>query len=435
MNLKKPLALLCAIAIIFAMPIYAAPSQPLPELDINAKGAIIGELTNDTILYEKSADERLFPASTTKLMTALVAIEHLKEDEIVTVAESHVEGLVEQGSNVFLIAGEQLNAMDMLRYLVIPSGNDAANALADHISGSTSEFVKLMNEKATELGCTNTNFTNPNGLHDENHYTSARDLYIIAKAAMKNPVLREMVAMPQFKLPPTNMHPEETTITSTNLLLSRIKDARYYTKDAFGIKTGTTTPAGFCLIGGFESGDLQYVTVVLGGSKDKETGDIGAYTETIKMFNYAKANFTSQTLVTKGAPIKDVAVRFSSGNDNLVLVPNKDFIKLTQKNVDISKVTFYTSIQEPLDAPIAKGDILGSATVEIDGKTYGDIELVAATAVERSTFKFILHGISSFFKSTAFKIILAALLALIILLVFVKATNKRKRRRSRYRRK
>ena len=243
MKPKQLTALFLALIMIFAVSAQAAPVTEEPDLTINAKAAFLVEITTGQVLYEYHADDKLYPASTTKLMTALVAWEHCSPGDMISVSFQAVDGLAEQGSSVFLKNGEQMEFMDMLHYLLIASGNDAANALAEHISSSNSAFADLMNEKAEELGCQNTHFANPSGLHDENHYTSARDLGIIAQAAMKIPELREIVGKTQYKLQPTNMHENETTITTTNHLISRLKDGRYFYKGAYGIKTGTTTPA------------------------------------------------------------------------------------------------------------------------------------------------------------------------------------------------
>ena len=162
------LALLLALTMAFSLPILAAPVEDSQEspLDLNVKAAFLAETTTGQILYEANADDRLYPASTTKLMTALVAWENGGHEDMVPVSRAAVEGLSEQGSSVFLMAGEEMGFMDMMRYLLIGSGNDAANALAEHVGGSVENFAEMMNQKAQELGCENTHFVNPTGLHD-----------------------------------------------------------------------------------------------------------------------------------------------------------------------------------------------------------------------------------------------------------------------------
>lgn len=436
MNFKKWFSWIF-IAVFLCGTIFAAtpetPAVPDNAVELSSKGAIIGETTTDEILYEYHADDRLYPASTTKLMTALVAVEHCKPTDILTVPQSAVEGLFEQGSSVFLKTGEQMAFQDMLAYLLIPSGNDAANTIADHISGSPQKFADLMNEKAKELGCTNTHFTNPNGLHDENHYTSARDLYLIAKAAMKNDLIRKIVSTVQTDLPVTNMHASTTTITTTNHLISRIKDGRYFNADAIGIKTGTTTPAGFCLIAGFDNGDLEYISVVLGGKKDADTGDIGCYSDTLKLYKYVKDNFAMQTLAEKDAPIKEVPLQYCSGQDFMVLSPAKDFSTLAPKGIlKSATVEYKVDCPKTLAAPIKKGEKLGTARLYINDKEYGSIDLVASSSAERSKILYAAACVTNFFKSTVFRILLAALLAFLLILFVTKSLRRRNNRSRHY---
>lgn len=433
MKPKQLTALFLALIMIFAVSAQAAPVTEEPDLTINAKAAFLVETTTGQVLYEYHADDKLYPASTTKLMTALVAWEHCSPGDMISVSQQAVDGLAEQGSSVFLKAGEQMEFMDMLHYLLIASGNDAANALAEHISSSNSAFAELMNEKAEELGCQNTHFANPSGLHDENHYTSARDLGIIAQAAMKIPELREIVGKTQYKLQPTNMHENETTITTTNHLISRLKDGRYFYKGAYGIKTGTTTPAGYCLIGGAQSGELDYITVVLGGEKDPETGDIGCYTETIKLLDYAKKNFSLQTITSADTPIQEVPVRFAAGKEHTKLVAAADSELLLHNDTDLSQVTYEVDAVSTADAPIKKGEKLGTAKVFIGDTEYGTIDLVASEDIERSDVLYALFQVQEFFKSPLFRIILVVLILLILLLVFVSTKRRRARRRRRAR--
>ena len=253
-------------------------ANALEEPTINAKAAIIGETKTDTVVYEHNADDMLYPASTTKIMTAILALEYGNMSDTVTVSDNAIDLLKDSGGSIMLKKGEQMNFRDMVIYLLVSSGNDAANVLAEHISGSIPAFVELMNAKAQELGCTNTHFANPHGLHADNHYTTARDLLKIAEYAMQNEDFAQIVMIDKTVLPATNMHSEQT-ISNTNHLISLWHSRDYFYEGAIGIKTGSTTPAGYCLVSGVNSGDLTYITVVLGAEK-AEDGTIGSFTET-----------------------------------------------------------------------------------------------------------------------------------------------------------
>ena len=425
---KKIICLLFA-AVLLATPALAATA---PEHPVAAKGAILYELNTDTVLLEQDADARLYPASTTKLMTALVAMEYGNPEDIITVPAAAVDGLFELGSASYLLAGEEISFMDLMEYMLIASGNDAANAMAIHISGSISAFADLMNNRAQELGCTNTHFVNPHGLHDEEHYTSARDLLRIAKAAMENPTIAEIVAKDEVVLPITNKHPQTTTKYTTNYLISRKSTREYYYEGAIGIKTGTTTPAGLCLVAACVKGDYTYYTVVLGAEKG-ENGERNQFIETAKLFDYGAENFSQQVMLSSSEPIAEVPVRLSNEKDSVVVTPSENITAMLPNAFETADLTMKYTVEESVAAPVQAGDVLGKLTVSYEGKTW-QLDLVASSDAARSTVLYILDRITGFFASTAFKIIVAAIVALIVILVvYVILVNRRRAKRRRRR--
>lgn len=425
---KKIICLLFA-AVLLATPALAATA---PEHPVAAKGAILYELNTDTVLLEQDADARLYPASTTKLMTALVAMEYGNPEDIITVPAEAVDGLFELGSASYLLAGEEISFMDLMEYMLIASGNDAANAMAIHISGSISAFADLMNNRAQELGCTNTHFVNPHGLHDEEHYTSARDLLRIAKAAMENPTIAEIVAKDEVVLPITNKHPQTTTKYTTNYLISRKSTREYHYEGAIGIKTGTTTPAGLCLVAACVKGDYTYYTVVLGAEKG-ENGERNQFIETAKLFDYGAENFSQQVMLSSSEPIAEVPVRLSNEKDSVVVTPSENITAMLPNDFETSDLTMKYTVEESVAAPVQAGDVLGKLTVSYEGKTW-QLDLVASSDAARSTVLYILDRITGFFASTAFKIIVASIVALIVILVvYVILVNRRRAKRRRRR--
>ena len=425
---KKIICILFA-AVLLVTPALAAAA---PEHPVAAKGAILYELNTDTVLLEQDADARLYPASTTKLMTALVAMEYGNPEDIITVPAEAVDGLFELGSASYLLAGEEISFMDLMEYMLIASGNDAANAMAIHISGSISAFADLMNNRAQELGCTNTHFVNPHGLHDEEHYTSARDLLRIAKAAMQNPTIAEIVAKDEVVLPITNKHPQTTTKYTTNYLISRKSTREYYYEGAIGIKTGTTTPAGLCLVAACVKGDYTYYTVVLGAEKG-ENGERNQFIETAKLFDYGAENFSQQVMLSSSEPIAEVPVRLSNEKDSVVVTPSENITAMLPNAFETSDLTMKYTVEESVAAPVQAGDVLGKLTVSYEGKTW-QLDLVASSDAARSTVLYILDRITGFFASTAFKIIVASIVALIVILVvYVILVNRRRAKRRRRR--
>ncbi|MBR5537437.1 MAG: D-alanyl-D-alanine carboxypeptidase [Clostridia bacterium] len=422
--LKKIFALVLA-AVLCCTPVLAAPA---PAHTVNAKAAILYEVSTDTILLEQDADMKLFPASTTKLMTALVALEYGNPDDVVTVTSEAVDGLYELGSASYLLNGEQIAFMDLMRYLLIGSGNDAANALAIHVSGSIEGFVDLMNNKAQELEMTNTNFMNPHGLHDEEHYTTARDLLTLTKEVMKNDIIAELVAEDELVLPVTNKHDRTTTKYTTNHLLTKKSTAEYYYEGAIGIKTGTTTPAGLCLVAGCVKGDYTYYSVVLGC--EKVEGTSLQFAETIKLFNWGAASWSQQVMLSSSQPIADVPVRLGDEKDTVIVRPAENITAMLPNTFETADLELDYTLAEDVVAPVKAGDVLGELTVRYEDKEY-QLDLVAADDVERSTMLYVLDRVTAFFTSTTFKIIVAAVVALIAILVAYAILINRKRAKRR----
>ncbi|MBQ1270669.1 MAG: D-alanyl-D-alanine carboxypeptidase [Clostridia bacterium] len=401
-------------------------ANALEEPTINAKAAIIGETKTDTVVYEHNADDILYPASTTKIMTAILALEYGNLNDTVIVSDNAIDLLKDSGGSVMLKKGEQMNFRDMVVYLLVASGNDAANVLAEHISGSIPAFVELMNAKAQELGCTNTHFANPHGLHADNHYTTARDLLKIAEYAMQNEDFAQIVMIDKTVLPATNMHSEQT-ISNTNHLISLWRSRDYFYEGAIGIKTGSTTPAGYCLVSGVKSGDLTYITIVLGAEK-AEDGTIGSFTETIKLLDYAKGSFEIQPMINSSDPVTEAPVALGKDTDSVVLVPENGFTALLPIDFSTDDVEVTFKVNENIKAPIEKGQALGTATYSYNGKEYTTINLVASEAVKRSTWLFIVDTIISIFTSTVFRIALGVLVLAVLVFILLGIFGRRRRR-------
>jgi len=422
--LKKIFALVLA-AVLCCTPVLAAPA---PAHTVNAKAAILYEVSTDTVLLEQDADMKLFPASTTKLMTALVALEYGNPADTVTVTAEAVDGLYELGSASYLLNGEQIAFMDLMRYLLIGSGNDAANALAIHVSGSIEGFVDLMNNKAQELGMDSTNFVNPHGLHDEEHYTTARDLLTLTKEVMKNDIIAQLVAEDELVLPVTNKHDRTTTKYTTNHLLTKKSTGEYYYEGAIGIKTGTTTPAGLCLVAGCVKGDYTYYSVVLGC--EKVEGTSLQFVETIKLFNWGAATWSQQVMLSSSQPIADVPVRLGDEKDTVVVRPSENITAMLPNTFETDDLELDYTLAEDVVAPVKAGDVLGELTVRYEDKEY-QLDLIAADDVERSTMLYVLDRVTAFFTSTTFKIIVAAVIAFIAILVAYAILINRKRAKRR----
>jgi len=419
------------ICALLSAALLAVPALALTPPEIDAKAYILYEQSNKETLLESNADEKLYPASTTKLLTAALAMEYGNPDDIVTVTDAATKDLYAQGSSSYLIAGEQIPFMDLMRYLLVASGNDAANALAIHVSGSIDAFVTLMNNKVQELGCTNTHFTNPNGLPDENHYTSARDLLKIALYAMQNKDIAQIVTQTSVVLPVTNKHAKSTTKYSTNYMLpGNNANPAYAYEGCLGIKTGSTTAAGLCFISAAAKDGLTFFTVVLGAVKGTD-GSMGNFAATKKLFDFAKENYSVQVMLKPSEPICTVPVRLAADKqDTVLLTPEESITALLPTDFKTTDLKLDYKAPDSVDAPVEKGQALGELTITYNGREYAKMKLVATSSIERSEALYILDRITGFLGSTTFKIILAAIVAFIlILLVYVIVFNRHRRKR------
>ncbi len=331
----------------------------------------------DQVLYESNAHERIYPASTTKMMTALIVLENVDNlDEIVNVdSESPFVG----GSAIFIDVNEKISVRNLLHGMLISSGNDAASALAIHVAGSTEKFAELMNAKAEELGCEDTHFVNPHGLHDPDHYTTVSDLYLIAKEGMKNEVFREIVGKGNYDIPPTNEQPEIRHLYSTNALLENGYGSLEVIEDlygnavqtaypyAIGIKTGYTEEAGKCLVSAANSGSRTVYSIIV--KSDAEH----IFEDSAQMLEYGLFSFQSYEVLEQGQVVKTVdledreknvisLVAKTPLNAMLKTAPNKGDIKL---NVRVDDFVL----------PVMAGQTLGTAEAFYNGVPIGRVDI------------------------------------------------------------
>lgn len=409
-----------------------------PALDATA--ALLVSPDSGMVLYSKNADQKRYPASTTKIMTALLTLENVSNlDETVTSEAVDFENVTADSSNAGILLGEQVTVRDLLYALMLPSANEAAYMLARHVGGSWEQFVDMMNDRAAELGCTGTHFCNPCGLHEEDHYTTAHDLYLIAKEAMKDVTFRDIVSTVQHRMAKTNLHEERIIYTTNQLIFSSFQPWSY--ANCLGIKTGHTSQAGNCFVGYAEYGDAKLFSVVLGCSdSSKEYPSVAAsFTDTKKLCQWGFENFTSKTLARQGEEVTYTKVKLSTDTNQLLLTAKADVVALLPKDLDVKALELVEDIPEEVKAPVKAGDPIGTATYRYNGTDYGTVELVALNDISRSTVLFYADKLSTFFQSMVFKILLLAAAAFFILHIFthilfggVRRRRNRRKMRSRY---
>ncbi|MEG0596914.1 MAG: D-alanyl-D-alanine carboxypeptidase family protein [Oscillospiraceae bacterium] len=414
------LPLLLAFALLLPTGVLAL-EDPKPA----ATAAILIDGENGDILYEYQAHEKRYPASITKVMTGLLVLEaadrgELALTDVITADASMNRDLSADGSTQDIKVGEQMTVNDLLHCLLIPSANEAANILAVAVAGDIDSFIDKMNQRAKELGCENTHFSNTHGLHSDDHYTTAYDITLFVREAMQNPTFRDIVSSVSYTVPPTNMHGERI-LHDTNALISTFNIRGYYYKYAIGVKTGTTPQAGSCLAAAAEKDGKYLISVILGAKIiTQENGDRlrQSFSETTRMFEWGFNNFTRQSILDDMTPLREIPVTLSSEVSSVALRPEKALEATLPNDVDSAAFTREVKLNaEQVEAPVKAGQVLGEVTVKNGDTVYGTIPLVAVQDVERSQLLYRLHQVKLFFSQLWVKILVVAVLLLIVVLI------------------
>lgn len=416
----------------FSVSQYADPTDIFKD---EPHAAMVIELSSDTVLFALDAHEQNYPASLTKIMTCYLALTYGNLNDILTVSPEALQNLHESGSTADLLEGEEMTLENMLYCTMVASANEACNVIAEYISGSVEAFVELMNRTARELGCIGTNFVNPHGLHDPDHYTTAYDMSLIVKAALKNKDFRTITNTPTYTVPATNLS-EERKLTSTNMLLVDTASNNYRYTKAAGVKTGFTTPAQCCLVSTADDGNMELLSVMLGAPiKEDENGNWvkRSFPETINLFEYIFEHYSISTVMSTLYPIAEVAVTQSESSRTVALAPTQEVRTLI--DADYSADDIYLDIRlnsNTVEAPIEAGDVLGSVTVSYKGMVLGHSELAAITSVSQtaSSSRVDPRGIGSgAWWKWLLGILFLGVLLLVLYVVWMQIYDRRSRRR------
>ena len=385
------------------------------EPNVDSTAAILVEESTGKILYEKNAYEKMYPASTTKILTAILVLENCDLDEMATVSHNAVYSLPSGYVTAPLIEGEEISVRDLMYALMLKSANDAAIVLAEHVGGSVEGFSDMMNQKAIEIGCKNTHFINPNGMHDDNHYTTAYDLYIMANYAMKNETFRKYVTTVTYTLPATNKYSKNDRIClSTNDFLKT--NSKYYNKNVIGIKTGTTTEAKNCLVSAAEKDGVELISVVLHAGTNSQ-GLSARYVDTQAMFDYGFDDFDYLNIVEENNVVQNIEIENGKKDSkSLDLIAKDTLTGYINTETNLSEITPEIELNDYIEAPIQSGDVLGKATYTVDNIEY-TTNLIASHDVEKKI-------------DVAIFILIGGILIFIFgFVIFVKSFKKSKRKK------
>ncbi len=431
------LIVVCAVFTSSLVPVSAANYKN--KVKLKSKSALLINMDTGQTVYNVNADTKRYPASTTKIMTYIVVAEHVSDFRRtkVEIKQSVLDVLNGTGSSVAHVSahvGKTMTVLDLLYSMMVPSGNDAAVVLADYVGGGdTKKFVEMMNDKAKELGCKNTHFENPDGLHNKNHYTTARDLAIITQYALTLPEFSEITNTSTYYV-----EGENYPLVTTNSMIDPNRGGKYYYQYAQGIKTGTTDEAGHCLVSIGSADGYSYLGVFL-MNPIKDPDEYGTMIDASNLFRWALTELELNQVASSNTPICEQKINLAWGKNSVQLVPEKNINSIVPKNFKEKNIIIEKKVPESVDAPVEEGDIIGKATVYYkgegaDGKQkLATVNLVSSESVERSGILYVLSVIQSIVFSKWFIVVIVAIVLLLIIYIIVSSiirSRSRKRRRN-----
>lgn len=444
LSVKLLSALMALIVILSVSTVCAGAISFSNDVDIKSQSVLVVSMDSGQTVFEKDPDSKRYPASTTKIMTYIVAVENIPdlENTRVEVKQSIIDELNNTGSSMANLGdhvGDKVKVIDLLYSMMVPSGNDAALTLADYVGGGdVSKFVQMMNDKAAELGCENTHFENPDGLHNENHYTTARDLYRITKYALTLPYFEKISNTTDY-----TCEGDDEPLVTTNYLIDQYRGGEYYYTYAKGIKTGTTDEAGRCLVTTATADGYSYMAILLGAPyKEGEMEEYYTFTDAADIFRWALVDLEMQTVKSSQTPVCEQKVKLAWGKVSVTLVPEKDLNAIVPKDTQITNIVVETDTPEEVNAPLYTDKPVGTATVYYveEGKEkqlLATVNLVPSEQVEKSGILEVLDVIGTIFKSYWFLVVIGLIVLLLLIYVIAakihRARLKRRRSVKRYR--
>lgn len=357
MTIKKKLLTCIVLLFLFFLPFspfvnvtYSKNINLNNDIDINAKSAILIEANTGQILYQKNPDIKCYPASTTKILTALVALSKENNlNKILHVSKKAI--MIEPGSSSYYLSeGETISFLDALYAMLLISANDAANVIAENVSGDINRFVDEMNNYATEIGAKNSHFANPNGLHNPNHYVTAFDLSLIARQAYKNPLIRKIVSTTEYKITSASHHQKAETQIIYNINKLIRSNSKYYYPFANGMKTGYTTQAKRTLIASAKKEDIDLIAVIL-SSED-------AFADAIKLFDFGFNNYKKEELFKANQIVGRIKVDEKNNKQVDTYIKNPQYILISNKIKD--NITYHIEYTKNINLPLKKDTVVGN---------------------------------------------------------------------------
>ena len=399
--------LLCVLTVLWVLPLSVYAKEYPKEDSLSSEQIAVINADNGFLVYAKNAEERIPTGAATKIMTAILALEYYEGrlDTPVTVPASATRGL--EGSAVLnLKADEHIPAIDLIHATLVAGMNDAANTLAVAVGGNIKDFVTMMNDKAREIGTQDTLYLNATGLSSD-AYTTASDLALIARYAYEDPLFKEISSKRFYQVAATDKNPAVMIYARNPLITTQSK---YYYSYAEGMSAGYDTENGAQIISAVSYGTYPYICVAV-GSKQDSSDTIGGYADVKNLLAWASYNFSERKILDKSKILCELPVRAGENISHVLVIPEKNVYAFLDTDADLSQITLsQTLYHESLTAPVAKGEVVGSALLILDGEPIGSVDLIAKNAVKRSASGGLLLAVEAVLTSPFFLVPLALVL-------------------------
>lgn len=417
------------LVLIFSLSIPLSAHAYKPTFKTHADAGILYNVDTNTIVYADDIDKKIYPASLTKIMVAILLVEAEEdlEDLTLTVSEDiYLEYRYSEAVIAGFEADEKVNGHDLLAYTLVKSCADASAVIAQHIAGSEAEFVEMMNRKAAEIGMKNTHFTNCHGLHDPDHYSTVRDMCILTKYAMQYSVITDVVKVARY------ITKNDITLAATNFLID--PNSGYYYSYATGFKTGYTTEAGRCLAATATYEGMTYISILVGcPPQDNSVENRYEFIDTAELFRWAFNNFTYRSVLENSETIDSIPIDYSWDYDTVNIRPEKEVYALIPKDADTSTVEIKIDYKlDRAEAPVRKGDIVGTVNLYYADELIGSTNAVISESIEGSQLLKVLDAIEDFFVKYKTFFFLGLFALFILLVIFIAVTVRLNSKKKRY---
>lgn len=427
--MKKIISLLLIILIFLlnSVNVFANPQQSetseenkVNKLQASSPYVILLDLSTGNVLYSKNAKKKIYPASLTEIMTAVVVLENANLEKLFEADETALSNVRESDSKMGILKGERLSVRQLLYGMLLSSASDAANVLAQGVGGSIDKFVEKMNLKAKELGLKNTNFTNPTGFHDERHVSTAADMAKLTRYAMSIPEFCEIVKTSSYNIMATEQYENERKIINRNHFVSTLLRRDYYYKYSTGIKTGYTVEAKSCIAASVKKNNVELLCLIFGAKTQDNIAM--SFVDCKNLFDYIFENYNSLEVVNSDEIVAQTKLVNSRRNNKVLLKTGEGLAALKHKDKKKLEITYKDFVPNEISAPVKAGEELGKREYFLNGASVGVVSLVADKDYKFDPITFFINKLIAFLKSPW----LFVCIGVIIILLILKERHRRK---------